>query len=90
MGTPVWELDRTQAEKDIEALSGAIRRARDLYYRENTSDVSDETFDGWVVRLRAIETRFPDLKKKNSPTDEVGAPAAGGFRKVRHESPMLS
>jgi len=90
MATPVWQLKKTEAETEIQVLSRQIRQAREQYYNENASDVDDDTFDAWMVRLRAIETRFPDLKSTHSPSDAVGAPAASGFRKVRHESPMLS
>ena len=36
------------------------------------------------------ETRFPDLKRKDSPSDRVGATPATGFGKVKHRRPMLS
>ncbi|MFN7192597.1 MAG: NAD-dependent DNA ligase LigA, partial [Rhodospirillales bacterium] len=41
-------------------------------------------------RNAAIEARFADLKRGNSPSDKVGAPAAAGFAKIRHDVPMLS
>ncbi len=39
---------------------------------------------------QAIEARFPDLKRADSPTDQVGAAPADGFGKVTHVVRMLS
>ena len=38
----------------------------------------------------AIEARFPGLKRADSPSEQVGAPPAEGFAKLRHARPMLS
>ena len=41
-------------------------------------------------RNRAIEARFPELRRADSPSDRVGAAPAAGFAKVTHRLPMLS
>lgn len=41
-------------------------------------------------RNSAIEARFPDLVRPDSPSRRVGAPPAGAFAKVRHRVPVLS
>jgi DNA ligase (NAD+) len=41
-------------------------------------------------RNAAIEARFPGLKRRDSPSDQVGAPVADGFGKVAHRVRMLS
>ena len=41
-------------------------------------------------RNAAIEARFPDLKRGDSPSDQVGAAVAEGFGKVAHRVRMLS
>ena len=41
-------------------------------------------------RNLAIEARFPDLVREDSPSKRVGAKPSGRFRKVRHTIPMLS
>ena len=41
-------------------------------------------------RNQAIEARFPDLIRADSPSHRVGAPPVEDFGKVRHRVPMLS
>ena len=41
-------------------------------------------------RNKAIEARFPELVRADSPSKRVGAAPARGFAKVRHAVPMLS
>ncbi|MGD9295659.1 MAG: NAD-dependent DNA ligase LigA, partial [Roseobacter sp.] len=41
-------------------------------------------------RNKAIEERFPDLKRTDSPSETVGAAPSEGFSKVTHEVAMLS
>ena len=43
-----------------------------------------------VSATLAIEARFPDLARADSPSKRVGAKPSGRFRKVRHTIPMLS
>ena len=38
----------------------------------------------------AIEARFPDLKRADSPTEQVGAAPSDGFSKITHAVRMLS
>ena len=52
--------------------------------------LTDAEFDALEKRNTAIEKRFPDLIRSDSPSKKVGAAAAGGFRKVKHAVPMLS
>ncbi|MES2145118.1 MAG: hypothetical protein V4516_12370, partial [Pseudomonadota bacterium] len=46
--------------------------------------------DALKRRNAAIEARFPDLKRADSPSDRVGAAVAEGFGKVAHRVRMLS
>ena len=45
-----------------------------------------------ALRLRnaAIEARFPELRRADSPSERVGAAPTGRFAEVRHAVPMLS
>ena len=47
-------------------------------------------YDALRRRNDAIEARFPDLTRPDSPSRQVGAAAAAGFAKVAHAVPMLS
>lgn len=52
--------------------------------------ISDAEYDALKARNTAIEKRFPDLVREDSPSRRVGAAPAAGFSKVRHRVPMLS
>ncbi|TIR98426.1 MAG: NAD-dependent DNA ligase LigA, partial [Mesorhizobium sp.] len=57
---------------------------------EDAPTISDAEYDALARRNLAIEGRFPDLVREDSPSRRVGAPPAEGFTKVRHAVPMLS
>ncbi|HEX7799973.1 MAG TPA: NAD-dependent DNA ligase LigA, partial [Asticcacaulis sp.] len=71
-------------------LAAQVQRHRDLYYNEETPELSDADYDALEARLRALEDEFPDLKTADSPTAQVGAPISAKFAPVRHGAPMLS
>ncbi len=89
-GTAVDALTEAQAERELERLAAEIARHDDLYYNQDTPEVDDAAYDGLRRRHKAIEVRFPDLKRPDSPSDRVGATVSGRFAKVRHARPMLS
>lgn len=74
----------------VEELTALLNKYTYEYYVLNQSSVPDSTFDSLMEELRAIETKRPDLKKNNSPTNKVGGFVSSEFKKVKHEIPMLS
>ena len=88
--TPPEALTRDAAERDLARLAQEIRRHDELYYARSAPELSDAEYDALRRRNEAVEARFPDLKRADSPSDRVGAPPASSFAKVRHTRPMLS
>ncbi|WP_410056097.1 NAD-dependent DNA ligase LigA [Roseobacter sp. HKCCA0434] len=60
------------------------------YHREDDPILSDADYDRLKRANAAIEDRFPDLVRADSPSGRVGAAPAEGFAKVRHPVAMLS
>jgi DNA ligase (NAD+) len=87
---PVDSLTPLEARLELDQLAAEIVRHDRAYYAEDQPLVSDADYDALVQRLGAIEARFPELVKADSPTRRVGAAPAEGFGKVRHAMPMLS
>ena len=87
---PVEELTEAQAKKELARLSVELKLADVAYYQEDAPHLTDAAYDSLRQRNLAIEARFPELKRKDSPSDRVGAPASEGFAKARHLVPMLS
>ncbi|MEM7662474.1 MAG: NAD-dependent DNA ligase LigA [Pseudomonadota bacterium] len=88
--TPVEAMDKVEARRELARLATEISIADVAYYQEDAPNLSDAEYDALRRRNLEIETRFPELKRKDSPSDKVGAPVADGFSKAEHGEPMLS
>ncbi len=87
---PPERLSPEQAAAELAFLAAEIARHDRLYYREDAPEISDADYDRLRRRNQAIEARFPDLVRADSPSHRVGAPPVEDFGKVRHRVPMLS
>ncbi|MEZ5731000.1 MAG: NAD-dependent DNA ligase LigA [Paracoccaceae bacterium] len=87
---PVEALDADAAAREWARLAGEVARANVAYHGEDAPEISDADYDRLKRRLQAIEARFPDLARPDSPTAAVGAAPSETFAKVRHEVRMLS
>ncbi|ADE85409.1 DNA ligase (NAD(+)) [Rhodobacter capsulatus SB 1003] len=83
-------LTRAEAEAEVPELVARIEAANHAYHTLDAPKISDADYDALKRRLAAIEARFPDLARADSPTMRVGAAVAEGFGKVAHEIRMLS
>ena len=91
--TDVADLDEARAKAELARLALEIRFHDTAYYQNDAPAISDAEYDALRQRNSAIEARFPELKRPDSPSDRIGAPpmaGADGFSKVRHSRPMLS
>jgi DNA ligase (NAD+) len=87
---PVSDLDAAQAAEELTRLADEIA-AHDLHYFAKDAPVlSDAEYDALKLRNAAIEARFPELVRENSPSLRVGAQASEQFSPVEHGTPMLS
>ena len=87
---PVDALSPVEARQELDRLALQIADANRAYHTEDAPEITDAEYDALKRRNAAIEARFPELKRSDSPTEQVGAPLADGFAKVRHDVRMLS
>lgn len=86
----VETLDRDEAAAELERLAGEIAEHDRAYYREDAPTVTDAEYDALRRRNAAIEARFPELIREDSPSARVGTEVSEKFGKIRHAVPMLS
>ena len=74
----------------VSELVDELNRHGRLYYLEDRPEISDVEYDAMYRELVALEAENPELRRADSPTGRVGAPAGQGFAPVEHRVPMLS
>ncbi len=87
---PVAALTAAEAAAELDRLAAAIAAANRAYHTKDAPEISDADYDALKRRNAEIETRFPALKRADSPSEQVGGALAEGFAKVRHAVRMLS
>ena len=83
-------LTKKEARKRAEALRDELNRHNHLYYVRDDPEITDAEYDRLKKRLEEIESEYPDLVTKDSPTQRVGAEPKNMMGTVQHEVPMLS
>ncbi len=86
----VETLDTGQAVSELARLAALIAEANAAYHRDDAPIMPDAEFDALRARNAAIEARFPDLIRQDSPSHQIGAAPSEGFGKIRHARRMLS
>jgi DNA ligase (NAD+) len=86
----IEQLTEEEAQAELARLADEIAYHDQLYYQNDAPEISDAEYDALRQRNKAIEARFPELIRSDSPTRRVGAVPAAGFAKVSHHVPMLS
>ncbi|MFT3689180.1 MAG: NAD-dependent DNA ligase LigA [Paenirhodobacter sp.] len=84
------DVSRADAPDEMARLTRAVEAANTAYHTLDAPEISDADYDALKRRLAALEARFPDLARPDSPTHQVGAAVAEGFGKVVHEIRMMS
>ncbi len=82
--------DFEKAGKRHAELSRIIRHHDRQYYQEDKPEITDAEYDTLRRELESLESLYPELETEDSPSRQVGAEPAEGFRKVKHQVPMLS
>jgi DNA ligase (NAD+) len=74
-----------------DALVSEIKHHMDLYYNQDEPEISDYEYDQLMQKLKKMESDYPELVSKDSPSQIIGGVAKreAGV-KITHNVPMLS
>ena len=86
----IAQMNKADARRELTRLAELLLRANQAYHAEDAPEISDAEYDALKRRNAALEAAFPELKRADSPSDQVGAAPAEGFGKITHAIPMLS
>jgi len=74
----------------INYLVDTLNKYNYEYYILDNPTVDDYEYDRLMQELITLEKKYPEYKRKDSPTERVGATVISEFTKVVHKRPMLS
>ena len=79
-----------EAQMRASELRQQIEYHNNLYYNQDSPEISDFEYDKMLRELENIEEEYPQLKTKDSPTEKVGGSAGEKFSSVVHTVPLQS
>ena len=81
---------KEQAKEAAGRLREALRYHNYRYYVQDDPVISDAEYDELMRELESLESKFPELKSPDSPTEQVGGEPRDELGLVDHPLPMLS
>ncbi len=83
-------MNKQEAKNRIDQLKKLVNHHRYLYHVLDTQEISDAALDSLKKELFDLEQQHPEFITPDSPTQRVGGAPLKAFKKVAHESQMLS
>ncbi len=77
-------------QKTIVELKNQLNDYAYHYYVLDEPLISDAQYDKIYQQLLELETKHPEFIASDSPTQRVGDKPLDGFKKIKHDVPMLS
>ena len=83
-------MTESEAADRLAFLAAEIARHNGLYHDQDAPEISDADYDALMRENKALEERYPELIRADSPSKLVGSAPSGHLAKVPHAKPMLS
>ncbi|MGR3468904.1 MAG: NAD-dependent DNA ligase LigA [Shimia sp.] len=84
------DMTEAEARAELATLAATLAGANEAYHAADAPVLTDADYDALKRRNAALEEAFPELKRADSPSDQVGAAPAAGFGKITHKVRMMS
>lgn len=82
--------EKFSPKKEIQSLQTQIEQHNRNYYEFDAPTISDYEYDKLFLRLKKLESIYPQYASKTSPTQKVGADSFNKFKQVKHKYPLYS
>ncbi|WNY62996.1 NAD-dependent DNA ligase LigA [Borreliella carolinensis] len=79
-----------KVQQEIANLKKLIRKWDKEYYVDSLPSVEDFVYDKHILRLKELESQYPEYKTLDSPTLKFGSDLLNDFKEVEHSAPILS
>ena len=86
----VEDLSDEMAKDELTYLAELLEKANSAYHGLDSPIMTDSEFDFLKKRNLAIELKFPQYKKSDSPTEKIGYLPSETFSKIKHSKKMFS
>ncbi|MES2930800.1 MAG: NAD-dependent DNA ligase LigA [Patescibacteria group bacterium] len=83
-------MNKTQIKNRIKSLRKEITRLRFQYHVVNDPSTTDDVYESLTRELQSLESEHPEFADPHSPVSRVAGAPLDAFRKVAHETRMLS
>mgnify|MGYP001060083238 FL=1 len=84
------ESEQKTVIKRLEVLATLINKHNYFYHTKDRPQISDDEYDKLVKENLELESKFPELTLKISPSNKVGGKIQNKFKKSNHLSSMYS
>jgi len=82
--------DNMDIKNRIDELVNIINEADYNYHTLDNPTITDQEYDNYLRELFDLESEYPELISKDSPTQRVGGKVLDKFEKITHNIPMMS
>ena len=83
-------MERKEIEKVYIKKIKELKKYDAAYFKDDSPIISDKDYDIFKQEILNLEKKYNYLKNKNSPSQKVGYEPSNKFKKVKHDTPMLS
>lgn len=83
-------MNKRQIKERLEKLRAEINHHRYLYHVLDRQEISDAALDSLKHELFKLEQEHPEFVTSDSPTQRVGGTPLDKFKKIKHQTRMLS